>query len=313
MTLTEEQIELMLKSFEKFLRERLETRKPMDKKIISSELTVQSYMRLCKHVLTKYSQGVDTFDDISYPMTEDMVVKIILKMYREGYAYLTLYTMFSVFKNLFAAMGWKFERSWQSLGIREWVREVPYLTVEQMRELWEKVKNSDEVSVRDKALMAVVTLGLRPRDISNLKFENIDIQGDRIIITYTPCKRGVPGTTRMLSGDRAEAVIRWIQFLRERFEKYNKYVGTTKEEKKLYTVRKYIGVPDDTPLFPCRIASDRYSKIYSGYYAGREKKIKPISPFTIYTIVRSLCKRYINLSDRQVLRRHVDPYNFKGT
>ncbi|MEM3426075.1 MAG: hypothetical protein QXI42_09800 [Thermoproteota archaeon] len=313
MTLTEEQIDLMLKTLEKFLRERLETRKPMDRKVVSSELTVQSYLRLCKHVLTKYSQGVNTFDDISYPMTEDMAVKIILKMHKEGYAYLTLSTIYSVLKNLYRAMGWSFERSWQSLGIREVARDAPYLTIEQMRELWEMVRGSVDVSLRDKALMAVVSLGIRPRDISNLKIENIDIQGDRVIITYTPCKKGMPGTTRILTGDRAEAVIRWLKFLKERFEEYNKYVGTPKEEKKLYNVRKYIGVPDDTPLFPCRIVSDRYAKIYAGYYAGRKKKIEPISPFTIYMIVRSLCRKYIDLSDKQILRRHADPYRFRGT
>ena len=78
-----------------YLLERLSERKALGDKVIRSRKTVRTYLALLRRLLSpdpkyypNYSEGVEKYGDIKFPLTCGDVVKIILDMYeKKGYSY----------------------------------------------------------------------------------------------------------------------------------------------------------------------------------------------------------------------------------
>jgi len=286
-----------------YLLERLHERKALGEKVIKSYKTVRTYLALLRRLLSpdpkyypNYSEGVEKYGDIKYPLTCGDVVRIILDMYeRKGYSYKTCQMVYAMFRNLFEAMGWEWTLNWDALELKEYSREAPYLTREEMAKVVKNVLKSRLFNLRDKAVIVLVSLGIRPYDIVSLKAGNLTVDRQRnvVIISYTPCKRGAPGTVRALGGERAETLIKWVEYLAKRFRR---------NVREVISVRSDTGLPDDVPLFPAR-STGRYGR---NLFKGYPKRVpKPISSQMVWRITRRACQIYLPPRPPRFLKRRI--------
>ena len=271
-----EEVDELIQRFDDYIERRYHEKIKLDNRVITSYGTVRQYKAVARWILW------DFYIDLSIPITREQVIKVIQKLRRMGYSYSTCLEVYAMFRNLFEAMGWEWDLSIYHLGIEPDIREAPYLTVEEMKTVLTQAFTSSRWNLRDKAILALVSLGIRPHDVANLYIRNISIEGDRVIIKYTPCKHGVPGTIRILRGIKAKVLMDWIEYLRQRFRKNVNY--------QLVDVREDVGLPDDVPLFPFR-AVGRFGK---GLFKGYPRKIpKPISRPVVWEVVRKICRAYL--------------------
>ena len=271
-----EQVEELIHRFDEYIERRYREKIKLGNRVITSYDTVNNYKKLLRWILSEFSPM------LTIPITREQVINVSQKLREADYSYSTCLNVYAMFRNLFECMGWEWDLSIYHLGIEPDIREAPYLTVEEMKTVLSQALTSSRWNIRDKAILVLVSLGIRPLDVANLRVKNLTIEDDRVIITYNPCKHGMPGTKRILSGVKAKVLMEWLNYLRRRFRRNVNY--------ELVDVRDDVGLPDDVPLFPFR-AVGRFGK---GLFKGYPRKVpKPIDRVVVYEVVHRMCKAYL--------------------
>ncbi len=300
--MSEAEFQELIEKFDEYIERRYRERIPLDNKVITSLRTVKSYKALIRWLLKLPIVW-------EYPMTRETVIRVISELRSYGMSYSTCLMIYSVFRNLFEAMGWKWDLIWSMLGLKEEAKEAPYLDLKEMETVIANALKSSELNIRDKAILALVSLGIRPHDVASLTIGNISFLKDgSVAVTYTPCKRGVPGTTRILKDNKAEVLKNWIEYLRIIFN----------TDVKQAPCREEIGIPDDLPLFPKRSVGRYGRHIFKGY---PKKKPKPINSLAIWKVVHNACKLYLPSMPKRIqivkkiagegTRTPYSPYGFR--
>ena len=127
MEMEPEEVEELIQRFDEYIERRYREKLKLGNRVITSYDTVNNYKKLLRWILSEFSPM------LTVPITREQVIKVIQKLREADYSYSTCLNVYAMFRNLFEAMGWKWDLSIYHLGIEPNIREAPYLTVEEMR------------------------------------------------------------------------------------------------------------------------------------------------------------------------------------